>query len=93
MAKRIKSAMKRVEVAKRNQQRNVVVKTTIKTYTKKVVEALNRNEIDNAQNELVLDAISKIDKAVSKGVIHKNTAARKKSRLMKKINNALTVKA
>jgi len=93
MANRIKSAIKRNEVAKRNQQRNTVVKTTIKTYAKKVVEALNKDEIENVQNELILDAISKIDKAVSKGIIHKNTAARKKSRLMKKVNKALAAKA
>ncbi len=86
MAKRIKSGLKRVEVAERNRQRNVMVKSAIKTATKKVIESIE-DKSETVKTDLVA-AISKLDKAVSKGILHKNTVARRKSRLMKKINNA-----
>lgn len=85
MAKRIKSGIKRVEVAERNRQRNVAVKSAVKTAAKKVLVDLQTKSTDTLKEDLV-SAISKLDKAVSKGIIHENTAARKKSRLMKKVN-------
>ncbi len=75
----IKSAKKRVNVIKRQSEENVAPKGSMRTAIKKVVK-------DSSNNELVKDAIKKIDKATKKGVIKKNTAARKKSRLMKKVN-------
>jgi small subunit ribosomal protein S20 len=87
MAKRIKSGIKRVEVAERNRQRNVAVKSAVKTAAKKVLVDLQTKSTDALKEDLV-SAISKLDKAVSKGIIHENTAARKKSRLMKKVNAA-----
>ena len=75
----IKSAKKRVNVTKRQATENVPVRGSMKTAVKKA----SNNTSDVA---LVNDAISKIDKAAAKGIIKKNTAARKKSRLMKKIN-------
>ena len=90
MAKRIKSGLKRVEVAERNRQRNVAVKSSIKTATKKVLESLKDEEV--LKKELPI-AISKMDKAVSKGIVHKNTIARKKSRLMKRVNAEAKAKA
>jgi small subunit ribosomal protein S20 len=88
MAKRIKSGLKRVEVAERNRQTNVTVKSGIKTATRKVDEAIVAKDAEQVKNSLPT-AISKLDKAVSKGIVHKNTAARKKSRLMKKVNKAI----
>lgn len=85
MAKRIKSGIKRVEIAERNRQRNVAVKSAVKTATKKVVIDIEAKNTDALKEDLA-SAISKLDKAVSKGIIHENTAARKKSRLMKKVN-------
>ena len=85
MAKRIKSGLKRVEVAERNRQRNISIKSAVKTATKKTVEAIVSKNEDVVKTALPA-ALSQIDKAVSKGIIHKNTAARKKSRLMKKLN-------
>lgn len=85
MAKRIKSGIKRVEIAERNRQRNVAVKSSVKTATKKVVIDIEAKNTDALKEDLA-SAISKLDKAVSKGIIHENTAARKKSRLMKKVN-------
>ncbi|MBC7473422.1 MAG: 30S ribosomal protein S20 [Candidatus Sericytochromatia bacterium] len=90
MAKRIKSGLKRVEVAERNRQRNVAVKSSIKTATRKVLESLKDEEV--LKKELPI-AISKMDKAVSKGIVHKNTVARKKSRLMKRVNAEAKAKA
>lgn len=87
MAKRIKSGLKRVEIAERNRQRNVTIKSAIKTATKKVVVSLE--EKGKAESEDALKfAISQLDKAVSKGILHKNTVARRKSRLMSKVNLA-----
>ncbi|MFN8673701.1 MAG: 30S ribosomal protein S20 [Candidatus Sericytochromatia bacterium] len=87
MAKRIKSGIKRVEIAERNRQRNVAVKSAIKTATKKVVVSISESGKE-VSTDLVKAAISQIDKAVTKGILHKNTAARKKSRLMAKVNKA-----
>lgn len=86
MAKRIKSGLKRVEIAERNRQRNVTVKSAIKTATKKALEGIDTKS-ENLKDD-VTAAISKLDKAASKGILHKNTVARKKSRLMKKVNQA-----
>ncbi len=76
----IKSAKKRVNVIKRQTEENVPVKGSMRTALKKAAK-------DSSNQNLVNDAIKKIDSAVSKGVIKKNTAARKKSRLMKKVNS------
>ena len=81
----IKSAKKRVLIAKRNRLRNVAVKTSIKTAAKKVLELANGDDKD-ALNAALSKAYQLCDKAVSKGVLHKNTAARKKSRLTKAVN-------
>lgn len=83
MAKRIKSGIKRVEIAERNRQRNVAVKSEVKTQLKKANAALAGTG-DVKESSVV--AISSIDKAARKGVIHPNKAARLKSRLMKKVN-------
>ena len=76
----IKSAKKRVLIAEANRQRNVAWKSSIKTATKKVLELAAGKD-----NEALNAALSKVyqlcDKAVVKGILHKNTAARKKSRL------------
>lgn len=83
----IKSAKKRVLVAKRNHARNVAVKSRIKTAVKRVLEALKE---DTSKVQSLLNMAYKLlDKSVSKGVLHKNTAARKKSRLTKYVNKTL----
>ena len=74
----IKSAKKRVLVAERNHEKNVKVKSEIKTALKKVLTLAK----DGSDYSSALSHAYKLcDKAVSKGVLHKNTAARKKSRL------------
>ena len=76
----IKSAKKRVLIAEANRQRNVAWKSSIKTAVKKALELATGKDKD-----ALSAALSKVyqlcDKAVSKGILHKNTAARKKSRL------------
>jgi small subunit ribosomal protein S20 len=74
---RIKSAKKRVEVAERNRQRNIAVKSAVRTAIKKVLVAAEAEAA--AQN--LKQAYSLIDRAVLKGILHKNTGARYKSRV------------
>lgn len=81
----IKSAIKRVLVAKRNEERNVAFKSSIKTAVKKAL-ALANGEDKEALNKALSKVYQLCDKAVSKGILHKNTAARKKSRLTIAIN-------
>jgi len=83
----IKSAKKRIRVSLRRQLRNKHVKSTTKTAVKKVVVATKDGNLTDAKT-LLVQAIAAIDKAASKGVYHKNTAARKKSRLTKMLNKA-----
>ncbi len=80
-----KSAKKRVEVAERNKLRNQAVKSRVKTFVKKVLTAIETKEVETAKQALVL-AQKELDKAVSKGVLNKNSVSRKKSRLAAKIN-------
>lgn len=77
---RIKSAIKRVEIEERNRLRNRHWKSAVRNARSKVAEAL-RGSDNNAANAALNEAYSIIDRAVSKGVLHPNDAARKKSRL------------
>lgn len=85
----IKSAAKRVEITRRNTLRNSAVKSSVKTAIKKFHLALAEGNKEKAETTLV-NAIRTIDKAAGKGVIHKNAAARKKSRLQRKLNAVLS---
>ncbi len=76
----IKSAKKRVLIAEANRQRNVAIKSGIKSALKKAL-ALAEGSDKDALNAAISNVYKLCDKAVSKGVLHKNTAARKKSRL------------
>ena len=77
----IKSAKKRVLIAEANRQRNVAFKTSIKTAVKKALALATEGDKD-ALNAAISNVYKLSDKAVSKGILHKNTAARKKSRLV-----------
>lgn len=81
----IKSAKKRVEIAERNRQRNVAVKSSIKTATRRVYEAIKADD-DAKIQECLNKLYSLLDKAKSKGVLHINTVARKKSKVTKHVN-------
>jgi len=82
----IKSAKKRVQVTEKRTLRNRRVKSMVKSAIKRFEETLNKGDTETAKEDL-RRANRMIDKAVSKGVIHKNTAARKKSRMNAKLNN------
>lgn len=81
----IKSSKKRVLIAERNRLRNVAFKSSIKTAVKRVLE-LSTGDDKAALNTALSKVYQLCDKAVSKGILHKNTAARKKSRLTKALN-------
>ncbi len=80
----IKSAKKRILVTNIKTARNKAIKSKVKTYVKKVEQAVALND-KAAANEALLKATSEISKAASKGVYHKNTASRKVSRLAKAV--------
>ena len=84
----IKSAIKRVSVIEKKTARNNMIKSGYKSAVRKFDEAVNAGKIDEAK-VLLSEATKKIDQACSKGVIVKNTAARKKSSLSKKLNAAM----
>jgi len=81
----IKSSVRSVKTDAERRAKNFAVRSTVKTATRKTLEAINGKQADEAKT-LLTTAVSTIDKAAKKGVIHKNAAARKKSRLMKKLN-------
>lgn len=81
----IKSAKKRILVSSKKNERNKAAKSKVKTYVKKVEAAIEANDKTAAQTAL-LEATSVIDKATKKGIYHKNTSARKISRLNKAVN-------
>jgi len=83
----IKSAIKRVKVSKNKALQNSIRKSILKTAIKKCKTAIATNDPEAAT--LLKRAIETIDKAAAKNVIHKNTAARKKSKLVRAYNAAV----
>ena len=80
----IKSQKKRILTNAKRAERNKAVRSEMKTRTKRALETAGTDESDEA----VRQAVKRIDSAAAKGVIHPNTAARKKSRLMRRVNAA-----
>ena len=81
----IKSSIRSAKTDAERRARNFPVKSSIKTAARKVVDGAQAGNQEEAQT-LLAKASSLIDKAAGKGIIHKNTAARKKSRLAKRVN-------
>ncbi len=81
----IKSAQKRIKVNETKALRNKMIKSKVKTIIKKVNVAIAANDANLAKQNLTT-AIAEINKAASKGIFHKNAAARKVSRLTKAVN-------
>jgi len=81
----IKSAIKRVKVARKKNLRNRMVKSAMRTTIKKFERAVAAGGADAAMLSVTT---ASVDKAASKGVIHKNAANRKKSRMAKRLNKA-----
>jgi len=83
-----KSPMKRMKTDKKREARNNYVKKTLKTLSKKI-----RSEMPKEEKQVLLDTIySQLDKAAKKGVIHKRTASRRKSRLALMLNKETVAK-
>jgi small subunit ribosomal protein S20 len=81
----IKSAIKRIRSSGRKQKHNRIVRGRARTADKKARAVLAEGKTSEAQ-AIIKQAVSELDRAAGKGVIHKNSAARRKSRLMKKLN-------
>ena len=82
----IKSAKKRVMVSKANYEHNKAYRSALRTAVKKADVAIDAKSAD--MSAVVTAAVKKIDQAASKGIIHKNNAARKKSALVTRYNKA-----
>lgn len=85
-----KSAQKQVRVAERRRLRNKSIRSLTKTNITKAERLIFSGKLELAR-QAVVAAISSLDKAAEKGVIYPNNAARRKSRLMKKLNEALVL--
>ena len=81
----IKSAMKRIKQNEKRRVRNAAVRSTVRTALKSARVAIEGGQVDQARQTLHR-TIQLLDKAVTKGVVHKNAAARKKSRLTRQLN-------
>ncbi|MBP1734093.1 MAG: ribosomal protein [Deltaproteobacteria bacterium] len=87
-----KSAIKRARQSEDRRLRNSHVKSTMKSHIKKVVAAMD-NKDKESLDAVLKKTVSYINRAATKGVIHKNNAARKVSRLSRKVNGFLQGKA
>lgn len=87
-----KSTQKTARAAQRRAQRNIPIRSSLKTYVTKARKLIVEGELEAAQ-DAVKQALIALDKAAGKGVIHPNNAARRKSRLIKRLNAALASQA
>ena len=81
-----KSALKRQKQDEKRTLRNIHIRSTLKTLIKRVRLSVEAKDVEKARTALA-EAVPAIDKAKSKGVIHRNTASRKISRLTKRVNS------
>ena len=81
----LKSSKKRIKSNEARRQRNVSVRTNLKTLVKNAEQAIDEGNIEAARTNFSA-ALSALDSAVTRGVIKKKTASRKKSQLAKRIN-------
>ena len=82
----LRSAKKRVRVEAKRRARNKSVKATVRTFVTKARNAAATAPSEPETEQAIRDAISQLDRAVSKGVLHRNNAARRKSRLMHRLH-------
>ncbi|NLE52763.1 MAG: 30S ribosomal protein S20 [Chloroflexi bacterium] len=86
-----KSALKRIRSNEKRRQRNRVWRSRTRTEAKQAVTAIQAGDLEEAR-QATIEAIRVLDKAANKGVLHKNNAARRKSRLMKRLAQLETQK-
>ncbi len=85
-------AKKRIKQNEKHQERNRARKSALKTETRKLMDAIHGGDLEKAKSQF--NTLTKqLDQIAAKGTLHKKTASRKKSRLAKKLNAALTAKA
>jgi len=84
----LKSSIKRIRSSRRKAAYNQIRRSTARTYIKKARRLIQEGNLEEAQAVVQL-AVSALDRAAQKGVIHKNNAARRKSRLTQRLNQAL----
>ncbi|MEN3203133.1 MAG: 30S ribosomal protein S20 [Atribacterota bacterium] len=84
-----KSALKNLRKSEKRRLRNKAIKSATKTYIKKFLKFLESGKVEEAQ-AFLSEVYKRVDMAVSKGVFHKNKAARIKSRLTQKLNRILS---
>jgi small subunit ribosomal protein S20 len=77
--------LKRIRSSEKRRQRNRIVRGSTRTAVRKARATIHTGKVQDAETA-VLSAISALDRAAEKGVIHKNNAARRKSRLMRQLN-------
>lgn len=88
-----KQAIKMIRVAEKRRLRNRPIKTRVRNAVVRAVDAIHDAAGEPSTVEAVTEAISQLDRAVTKGVIHANNAARRKSRLMRRLNAAKAASA
>jgi len=85
----LQSAAKRARQNVRDRVRNRARKSAVKTETRKFLDAVGRGDLESAKKEFV-EVTKKLDQVAAKGSLHKNTVARRKSRLAKRLNAMAT---
>ena len=83
----IQSAIKEIRRSERRRRINQVHRTKTRTYIKRTRELMESGQLDEAE-VMARQAMSALDRAAQKGIIHKNNAARSKARLMRHLNQA-----
>jgi small subunit ribosomal protein S20 len=83
-----KSALKRIRQTEKRRMRNRKVRAETRTFIKQARVQIEKGELEKAQKS-VAQAIRALDKAAEKGILHRNNVARRKSRLMRKLNQAM----
>ncbi len=84
----LKSSIKRIRSSRRKAAYNQIRRSTARTYVKKARRLIAEGNLEEAQAVVQL-AVSALDRAAQRGVIHKNNAARRKSRLVQQLNQAM----
>ena len=84
----LRSAKKRMRIEQERRARNASVKSTVRTYVTKARNAIASDAEASDTEEAIRAAISNLDRSVRKGVLHRNNAARRKSRLMARLHKA-----
>lgn len=84
----IRSAKKRMRIEAKRRARNSAIKSTVRTYVTRARSAIATDTAAPETEAAIREAISNLDSAVSKGVLHRNNAARRKSRLMARLHKA-----